>query len=128
MPRIGVIVGKFARLIGDSLDDLLAAIPNVHAIEAGKSVQQPVAVAVLNVNAFTTGHDATCALSARMLRKVGGGVHEGLPVPPVKHIVRQGIKGHEAAPWSDAGQRKQATLGSLIAATAAVTPSRPTPD
>ena len=48
MADIGVVVGQLMRLGGDGVGDLLAAIADVDAVEAGEGVEQPVAVAILD--------------------------------------------------------------------------------
>ena len=48
---IGVVIGQLVRLLGDRLGDLLTAVADIHAVEAGEGVEQPVAVAVLDMAA-----------------------------------------------------------------------------
>jgi hypothetical protein len=54
---IGVVIGQFARLRGDGLGHLLAAIADVHAVEPGEGIEQAVAVAVGDEDAFAAGDD-----------------------------------------------------------------------
>ncbi len=84
---IGVVVGELAGLGGDRLGDLLAAVADVHAVEAGEGVEQRPAVTVLDIDALAAGDDAGRGLAAGVLGEVGRGVEEGLAVPEGELVV-----------------------------------------
>ena len=91
MADIGVVIGQLFCLGGDSLGYLGAAIADIDAIEAGKGVEQPVAVTILDIDARASLDDAVGAFSARVLGEMGGGMEEVFPVPLVELIVGQHV-------------------------------------
>jgi hypothetical protein len=53
----GRIIGHGERLLGDGVGDLLAAVADIDAPHARRPVDQPVAVAVVDVDPLRAGHD-----------------------------------------------------------------------
>ena len=66
-----------------------AAVTDIDAVEPGESVEQAVAVAILDMNAASAGDDAVRTFAARMLGEMGGRMEEILPVPLIEHVVLQ---------------------------------------
>src|SRR5690554_2107222 len=122
MTGIGVVIGQLARLPGDCIGDFGAAITHVHAVQARKAVQQPVAVAVQNMDTLGACDDALRALAPRELAKIGRGVEQALAVPFGQFVIGQ----HHALLVS--AQSRQTYLISVNASSPWRLPSRPRPD
>ncbi len=78
---IGVVVGEVLRLLGDGVGDLLAAVADIDAIEAGEGIDALAAVDVPDGDAFAAGHDAGRRLAARMRAHMGRGMEEMVAIP-----------------------------------------------
>ncbi len=75
MSRVAVVVGELVGLLGNGIGDFLAAITDVHAVEACKTVEKFGPLAVLDEDAFAAFHDARVAeLAARMVAQHGEGM------------------------------------------------------
>jgi hypothetical protein len=83
---IGVVIGEVLCLLGDGIGDLLAAIADIDAIEAGKGVEAFAARRVGDVDAFAAGNDAGRRLAARMHAHMGRGMEEVVAVPGVQFV------------------------------------------
>jgi hypothetical protein len=84
---IGVVIGEGFRLLGDGVGDLAAAIADIDAIEAGEGVEQPVAIAILDIDARAAREDPAVAFAALLLAEMGRGMEEALPVPGVELVI-----------------------------------------
>jgi hypothetical protein len=122
---IGVVIGQLARLRGDGVGDLGAAIADIHAIEPGEGVEQAAAVTVLDIDALAAGDHARGRLAARMLGEMGGGVEERLAVPLGELVVGEHVCLLKARAQA---QSRQTYLTSVKASRPWRAPSRPSPD
>jgi len=81
MSDIGVVISEVLRLFGDRIGNLLAAVADIDAIEAGKSVEAFAACRVGDVDAFAVGDDTGRRLATGMPAHMGRGVEEVIAVP-----------------------------------------------
>ena len=91
MADVGVVVGELARLRGDRVGDLGAAIADVDAVEPGEGVEEALAVAVLDVDAGAAGDDPRGGVAAGVLGEVRRGVEEVFAVPERELVVGQHV-------------------------------------
>ncbi len=83
---IGVVVGELARLGGDGVGDLGAAVADIDAVEPGEGVEAFAPVAVGDEDAFATFDDAGGRFAARMRAHRRRGMEERTPVPVLQDI------------------------------------------
>ena len=74
-------------MIGDGVRHLAPAVSDVDAIEAGKAVQQFVAVVFLDINTLAAGHNSVGHVAACELRQMRGGMKKRTAVPLVQLVV-----------------------------------------
>ena len=81
MADIGMVIRQLAGLCGDCLVHFGLAIPDVDTIQAGKGIQQTVAIAVLNVTALAAGHDTLRDIAPREFGQMCGRVEKIFAIP-----------------------------------------------
>jgi hypothetical protein len=89
MADIRMVIGQFARLIGNRFGNLLPTLTDVHAIKPCERVQKTGAVTIFDMHTRGGLDHAAGAFAARMLGKVGRGMEEIVPVPLVKLVIFQ---------------------------------------
>jgi hypothetical protein len=87
---IGVVIGEVSGLLGDGIGNLLAAVADIDAVEAGKCIEAGAAVRIGDVDAFAAGNDARCVLTPRMHAHMGGRMEEVVAVPGVQFVAEFG--------------------------------------
>ena len=62
-----VVIRQFLHLSGRRIDEFLAVVTHVDAPQAGHTVQDFVAIRIVDVNAFSAGNDARATLFSHFL-------------------------------------------------------------
>ena len=87
MPHIGMVIGQFLGLIGNSIGNVGPAIAHVHTVETGKGIQQAVAVTVFDMTTRSAGDDALRDVATGEFSQMCGGVEKVVAVPLFKLVV-----------------------------------------
>lgn len=87
MANVGMIIGQLARLVGNGIRNICAAITDINAIRTREGIQHPGAVAVFGVTPRPAGDDAVRDVATGKVRQMGGRVKEILTVPLFKLVV-----------------------------------------
>ena len=81
MTCIGMVIRKFAGLVGNRFGDFLTPIAYIHAVKTGKAIQQFVPVTVFDVRAARGTDDPAWGIAAGVPCQMGGWVKEIFAVP-----------------------------------------------
>ena len=81
MAEVGVIVGQLLSLLVDRINYRLASVADVDTVQPGKAIQQFIAIAIVDINPFTTGHHDLGGFLAHKLTEVGVWMKKTLPIP-----------------------------------------------
>jgi hypothetical protein len=95
---VGVIVGELARLLGDGLGDLHAAVAHVNAVEPGEGVQALAALAVDDRDPLAALDDACRRLAPSMRAHGRRGMEQMVTVRALERVaVGQAGGGHSGS-------------------------------